>query len=138
VTFADYVDRSRKHPYEVEHIWANHFEQHADEFVTRYDFEDHRNKLGDLLLLPKDFNASFGDMPYSKKVQHYNAQNPLARSLHPMAYENNPSFLGLRERYELSFTPYASSYLKADIDARQELYRELAEVVWSPARLGLS
>ena len=137
VTFADYVDRSRKHPYEVEHIWANHFERHTDEFATKYDFEEHRNKLGDLLLLPKDFNASYGDMEYSKKVQHYNAQNPLARSLHPMAYENNPSFLGLCQRHDLSFTPYPSTFMKADVDARQELYRELAEVIWNPARLGL-
>ena len=55
-----------------------------------------------------------------------------------MAYENNPSFLGLRQRHDLSFTPYPSTFMKADIDERQELYRELAEVIWNPARLGLA
>ena len=82
-TFADYLDRDRKHPFEVEHIWANHFDRHAEEFDNSRDFEEYRNNLGGLLLLPKDFNASFGDMPYDQKIEHYNAQNPLARSLPP-------------------------------------------------------
>ncbi len=137
VTFADYLDRSRKHPYEVEHIWANHFDRHAEEFPTSFEFEEHRNKIGDLLLLPRDFNASFGDMRYEEKVEHYNAQNPLARSLHPMAYENNPSFRRLCETHDLAFTAHPLDFTKADIDSRQELYRQLAEIVWDAARLGL-
>ena len=132
-TLADYLDRSRKHPFEVEHIWANKFDRHEDEFPTVYEFEEHRNKIGDLLLLPKDFNASFGAMPYEEKIPHYFAQNPLAKSLHPNAYENNPSFDRLREAYQLAFKPYPSTFAKADIDTRQDLYRELAEIVWSPA-----
>ena len=67
-TFADYLDRSRKHPFEVEHIWADKFERHTDEFSNNFEFQEQRNKLGDLVLLPKDFNASFGDMPYEDKV----------------------------------------------------------------------
>ena len=137
-TFVDYIDRSRKYPYEVEHIWANHFDRHANEFANSFEFEEHRNKFGDLLLLPKDFNTSFGDMPYEDKVHHYNAQNPLARSLHPMSYENNPSFRRLCETYGLAFTAYPSSFSKTDIDERQELYRSLAEIVWNPTRLGLA
>ena len=89
-SLADYLDRSRTHPYEVEHIWANKYERHADEFPTAYEFEEHRNKIGDLLLLPKDFNASYGAMPYEEKYEHYFGQNPLAKSLHPLAYENHP------------------------------------------------
>src|SRR5438105_1058760 len=42
VRFSDYVDRTRKHPFEVEHIWANHFERHTDEFSSQYEFEEHR------------------------------------------------------------------------------------------------
>jgi len=137
VKFADYVDRSRKYPFEVEHIWANHYERHSDEFSSQYEFENYRNKFGNLLLLPKDFNASFGDIPYAKKVGHYNPQNPLARSLHPMAYENNPSFLRLKDEYRLSFKPYPEEFKKADVDARQELYQRLAEIVWDPKRIGL-
>ena len=137
-TFFDYVDRSRKYPYEVEHIWANNFDRHADEFANSFEFEEHRAKFGDLLLLPKDFNASFGDMPYEEKLHHYNAQNLLARSLHPMSYENNPSFRRLCETYGLAFTACPSAFSKTDIDERQELYRNLAEIVWDPIRLGLA
>lgn len=136
-TLADYLDRDRKHPYEVEHIWANHFDRHHDEFDTIYAFEEHRNKLGDLVLLPKDFNASYGDMPFSDKVEHYFGQNAMARSLHPKAYENNPSFVRLCSEHNLAFTAYPSSFGKADIDARQDLYRSIAEIVWDPERVGL-
>ncbi|MDE0605868.1 MAG: DUF1524 domain-containing protein [Acidimicrobiaceae bacterium] len=135
LTFADYMDRSRKHPFEVEHIWANHFERHTDEFDNIRDFQEYRNYLGGLLLLPKDFNASYGDMPYEQKVEHYNTQNPLARSLHPQAYENNPSFRRLREAHGLEFKPYPTTFRKDDLDERQELYQDLAEIVWNPARL---
>ncbi len=31
---------------------------------------------------PKQFNASYGDLPYRDKLDHYNTQNMLARSLH--------------------------------------------------------
>ena len=137
-TLADYLDRSRTHPYEVEHIWANKYERHADEFPTIYEFEDHRNKIGDLLLLPKDFNASYGAMPYEEKYEHYFGQNPLAKSLHPLAYENHPSFDRLRETHNLAFEPYPTTFTKGDIDTRQDLYRTLAEIVWDPRRIGLA
>lgn len=43
ITFIDYTDRGRKHPFEVEYIWANHFDRHTDEFETSHDFDEHRN-----------------------------------------------------------------------------------------------
>ena len=43
VTFADYLDRSRKYPFEIEHIWANHFDRHQGEFDNSSDFEAYRN-----------------------------------------------------------------------------------------------
>lgn len=136
-TFTDYLDRSKRYPFEVEHIWADKFDRHTDEFSNSFEFQEQRNKLGDLVLLPKDFNASYGDMPYEKKVEHYYAQNPLAQSLHPRAYENNPSFRRLRETHALAFQAYPDSFTKADIESRQELYLDLAKVIWNPTRLDL-
>lgn len=136
-TFANYVNRSRKHPFEIEHILANNFERHQGEFDDSSDFENRRNAFGALLLLPKDFNASYGDMPYDRKVEHYRPQNPLASSLHPKTYENNPSFLRLRENYGLSLKPHPTTFSKADIDERTKLYQELVEIIWDPARIGL-
>ncbi|MCY3956575.1 MAG: DUF1524 domain-containing protein [Nitrospira sp.] len=62
-------------------------ERHCDEFDHPMDFSDYRNRIGGLLLLPKSFNASYGDMPYSDKYKHYYGQNLLAQSLHEKAYE---------------------------------------------------
>jgi hypothetical protein len=57
----DVIDRTesvQKPRYEVEHVWADHLEQHTDEFQHPADFAEHRNRIGGLLLLPKSFNAS--------------------------------------------------------------------------------
>lgn len=136
-TAFDYLARYRKDRYEVEHIWADHFDNHLQEFDNQYDFARSRNKIGGLVLLPKSFNASFGDMPYEKKVGHYFGQNSLVRSLHPLAYSNNPNFRYMCQRYQLPFKSYPESFSKSDLEERQDLYRKLAEVVWNPARIGL-
>lgn len=137
VTVADYLGRSRADPYEVEHIWANKYERHLAEFPTIHEFEEHRNRMGALLLLPKSFNASYGALPYIEKNPHYFGQNVLAKSLHPQAYEHHPGFDRLRQTYGLAFEPYPSAFTKDDVDSRQVLYQQLADVVWSPRRIGL-
>ena len=71
---------------EVEHIWSNHFEQHRDEFDNESDFQSTRNNIGDLLVLPKSFNASYGDAPYEVKVKQYFSQNILAQTLNQQKY----------------------------------------------------
>ena len=40
--------------------------------------------IGDLLLLPKSFNASYSDATFKKKLPHYYKQNLLAASLNPL------------------------------------------------------
>jgi hypothetical protein len=131
--YVDYVKRGRK-DFEIEHIWANKPERHSDEFEHPSDFDEYRNRIGGLLLLPKSFNASYGDLSYAKKRKHYVEQNLLARSLHEQAYEHNPGFLRLIKETGLPFRPH-DEFKKADIEARQMLYRKLAEYIWSPDRL---
>ena len=75
-----------------------HPERHRDEFAHPADFAEYRNRIGGLLLLPKSFNASYGDKPYAEKREHYFGQNLLAQSLHETAYEHNPGFRKFRER----------------------------------------
>lgn len=120
--------------YEVEHIWANHPRRHSDEFESAADFADHRNLIGDLLLLPKKFNASYGDMTYEKKLKHYNAQNLLARSLNADCYKNNPGFRQFLDRTGLPFVPYEDFTAQAVID-RGTLYEEVAQQIWNPKAL---
>jgi hypothetical protein len=132
--YLEYVTGTGQRRYEVEHIWANKPERHADEFTHPADFHEYRNRIGGLLLLPKSFNASYGDLPYEEKLAHYNHQNLVARSLHPDCYDHNPGFLRfVRESY-LPFRPHVE-FRKADLDERQVLYRRIAEQVWSPERL---
>ena len=128
--FLDYVSEG-KGRYEVEHIWADHPERHTDEFGHAADFAEHRNRIGGLLLLPKSFNASYGDLSYEEKLPHYNTQNLLARSLHPQCYEHNPGFLRFVQESGLPFTAH-EHFKKADLDERGLLYRKLAERIWNP------
>ena len=135
--FAEYVDGQRTNPYEVEHIWASKYAQYMDEFDDPDDFNRYRNRFGALLILPKDFNASYGAKKYEEKVEHYNIQNLLARSLHPLAYVNNPSFLRFVGETGLPFKPYPDTFTKSDIEERQDLYRQICEKIWDPEKLGL-
>jgi hypothetical protein len=135
--FAEYASRTRKNRFEIEHIWANHYERHTDQFDDPYTFTDTRSSFGALLLLPKDFNASYGDMTYVQKLPHYATQNLLAKSLHPIAYQHNPTFTTLIHSTGLPFTAYPDDFTATSIEAREDLYRRICEVVWDPERLGL-
>ncbi|MBV9200404.1 MAG: hypothetical protein JOY83_11870 [Alphaproteobacteria bacterium] len=54
--YAEYAQRGRR-GYEIEHIWADHPERHADEFTHASEFQEYRNRIGGLLLLPKEFQC---------------------------------------------------------------------------------
>jgi Protein of unknown function DUF262/Protein of unknown function (DUF1524) len=131
--YAEYAQRGRK-GYEIEHVWADHPERHAHEFAHASEFQEYRNRIGGLLLLPKSFNASYGDLPYAQKREHYAGQNLLAQSLYELAYEHNPGFERFIANSGLPLRPHAEFH-RADLDARQTLYRKLAEQIWSPQRL---
>ncbi|MEU0517401.1 DUF262 domain-containing protein [Streptosporangium sp. NPDC006007] len=124
--------------YEIEHIWANHFERHrAARVETERDFDHWRNRLGALLLLPKSVNASFRDDPYERKLEHYYAENRLAASLHPKSRTRNTPFTNyLRSSgLDMAFQP-CPAFGVQQIEQRQHLYRLLCEEIWNPAGLG--
>ncbi len=133
--FVEYSQRGPK-GYEIEHIWADHPDRHADEFRDSNEFWDYRNRIGGLLLLPKSFNASYGDLPYETKRPHYVTQNLLARSLHEQAYDHNPGFKRFIDESGFPFRPHPE-FRMANLDARQQLYRSLAECIWSPERIAV-
>lgn len=129
-----YLDRRVKHPFEVEHIWANDYEQYKSEFSNAYEFGEYRSRFGGLILLPDDFNKSYGKKEYKEKLDGYLGQNILAKTLHPKWYENNPSFLYYKEQSGLPFKAYPIAFTKVSLDERQELYRRICEEIWSPER----
>lgn len=126
--------KTGKNRYEIEHIWADHLEHHADEFFHESEFEAYRNRIGGLLLLPKSVNASIGDDPYAEKRKVYAGQNLFVQSLTEQASKNNPGFIRFKENSGLPFREHPE-FKKADLDARQELYLRLAEQIWNPDRL---
>ena len=125
------LNNAGKVRYEVEHIWADHPERHTDEFAHEADFSRHRNRIGDLLLLPKQFNASYNDDPYEKKLPHYFGQNLLAASLNPLSYEKNPGFVSFIKSSGLPFKAY-EDFGAGAITERGDLYRGIAKKVWDP------
>lgn len=117
-----------KNDIEVEHIWADHFDQHTGECVSKDEFDNYRNNIGDLLVLPKSFNASYNDAQYSIKVEQYYGQNILAQSLNEKKYKNNPGFDKFIQRSGLKFTNY-SEFKKQSIVERAELYKSI--LLWN-------
>ncbi|WP_275099303.1 DUF262 domain-containing protein [Sedimenticola hydrogenitrophicus] len=132
--YPEYIQRSGKHAYEIEHIWANHYQRHSDEFPQQKEFDDWRNTIGGLLLLPKKVNASLNDMTYQDKLPHYIKENLLAQSLHSLAYQNHPGFKQAMTEHGLLFKHHPE-FKKADLEARNALYCQLANAVWSVGRL---
>jgi len=132
-----YIDRMAKNPFQVEHIWADDYSQYKSEFSNEYEFVDYRNRFGGLILLPADFNRSYGKKKYTEKIEAYFGQNVLAKTLHPEWYKNNPSFLKYKADSGLPFKPYPTEFTKINLDERQELYRLICEEIWSPNRFDL-
>lgn len=115
--------------FEIEHIWANKYERHTDEFDQKADFELFRNRIGDLVLLPSGTNQSYGDKEYKDKHKHYVKENLLVQSLTPLAYENNPNFINMIRATGLPFKAH-EEFKKKDIEERQKLYQSICENIW--------
>lgn len=124
------MSRDRKDPFEIEHVWANHFERHIEEFEQEADFIEIRNRLGDLLLVPKSFNASYGDLPYDEKLLRYLNQNLLASTLHPATYKNNPNLQRFIAETGLEVKPH-EVFDREAIAQRQNLYLNMAAIIWN-------
>lgn len=115
--------------FEIEHIWGNKFEEHKDEFDQKEDFQEWRNSVGALILLPNGTNQSFNSDKYKHKLKHYIKENTYAQTLHSHYYEKNPNFLRSPIIKELDFKPH-TEFKKEDISERQELVKRICEKIW--------
>lgn len=128
-SLSEYVTSSKKNPYEIEHLWADNYDNHKDEFENENEFSDFRNRLGALLLLPKSRNSSYNAKPYNEKLKHFTKENLLALSLHPDAYKHNSGFMRYIEEAGLKFRHHPE-FKKQDVLERQKLYRNIGEEIW--------
>ena len=126
-------NEDKKHKYEIEHILSTVPKGQDSDFENRAQYRDY---IGSLLLLPRGFNASYGDKSYSGKLKHYYGQNLLAQSLNKRTYENNPGFLEFIKESKLPFKKHPE-FKKEDLDERQELYHAIAKKIWDPETLRL-
>jgi hypothetical protein len=129
-TFQTYSENPGGKPFEVEHIWADDFESHTDEFKEKNDFSNWRNSIGALVLLPNGTNQSYNDKPYTEKIVHYQKENLLASSLCPLTYQNNPNFRNWANSHDLKFISHPE-FKKSDISLRKSLYQKICEVIWA-------
>ena len=133
--YLDYVSEGKTR-YEVEHIWADHpgasyRRVHPSRRLRRAP-QPHR---GGLLLLPKSFNASYGDLIYADKLPHYHSARTCWRARCILsATRAQPGFVRFKEQSGLPFQPHAE-FNKADLEQRSLLLPGLAERIWNPANL---
>jgi uncharacterized protein with ParB-like and HNH nuclease domain len=132
--FDTYVDRQEANSMDIEHIWANNYLDHSAEFQNPEEFQEFRNNIAGLLLLPADVNRSYQDRPFQEKSPYYAQQNLLAASLTPEAYHHQPQFLRFIERTHLPFEAY-ETFGRAEQMQRRVLIAQLVNKIWSPDRL---
>jgi hypothetical protein len=112
--------------------------------LTEEEFRQIRGKLGGLVLLDGEENASLGGKPLAEKLVDYARFNWLAASISPGSYGKGRANVKFRrfiqaEQLQDLFTPYqAGSPVGAYIDSRAKLYRTMAEHIWRPEELGLT
>ena len=128
-TYVTYHNPNSKQ-FEIEHIWANKFQEHRDEFDQESDFLNWRNSIGALILLPQGTNQSFNSSKYEDKIEHYLKENTYAQTLHPTYYLSNPNFLKSEIIRSLGFTAHPQFKMN-DIKARRELVQRICENLWS-------
>lgn len=116
--------------FEIEHIWGNKFNEHKDEFDQENIFQEWRNNIGALILLPNGTNQSFSSDKYKDKLKHYIKENTYAQTLHPRFYEKNPNFTKTPSLKELKFIPHPD-FKSQDIEDRVKLVQRICEQIWS-------
>lgn len=132
--FDKYVDRTVKNPWDIEHIAADRYGRYRSEIPTEQDFQNWRNHINGLLLLPADVNRSLQDKSFDDKAPAYAKQSFYAASMTASAYENQPQFKYFNASLAHPFRPY-DQFGKAEHAERGEVIRELVNAVWSPKRL---
>ncbi|MFO0805875.1 MAG: DUF1524 domain-containing protein [Gemmataceae bacterium] len=132
--FDKYVDREQKNPWDIEHVWADDPAPYLAQFASEAEFQDARNHIAGLVLLPADVNRSYQDKPYEQKVPHYAKQNMYAASLTAEAYQHQPQFVAFCKGRGLPFRA-CEAFGRKEQAERRELVLALAKLVWSPDRL---
>jgi uncharacterized protein with ParB-like and HNH nuclease domain len=131
---SDYLTyaRPKGKKYEIEHLWAVHFDRYAEQFNDIEEFRSKRNSIGGLILVQNGTNQSYRDDPYEQKLPHYLKENNYAQTLHPEFYSKNPNFHN-SSISDLDFVPH-ENLNREDIEQRAILVRQLCERIWDTSK----
>lgn len=129
-SFEKYFSSTTGKSFTIEHLLSKTVKYAEQGFDEKTEFEEWRNRIGALILLPESFNTSYGSLSYVEKLPYYFGQNLLAKSLSPLCYENNPEFVKYRDESKIPFKPHPE-FKKKDIEERQRLYQSICEEIWS-------
>lgn len=129
ISYVQYFSPKGK-SFEIEHIWADKFEEHKDEFEQILEFQTWRNNIGALILLPEGTNQSFNSDKYEYKLKHYIKENTYAQTLHEKYYEKNPNFLKPEKIKEIGFKAH-TEFRKIDIVDRNKVVQRICEQIWN-------
>lgn len=130
VSYAAYQNPVGKQ-FQIEHLWADKFERHTDEFEQKGDFAKYRNLIGAMILLPAGTNQSFSSDIYEDKLTYYLRENTYAQTLHKDFYQRNPNFHNADKVKNVGFKNYPQLH-KQDIIERNKIVQNLCEKIWSP------
>jgi len=133
--------KNEKRQFQIEHLLSKPRNAYGSSFDDEDEYQHWRSRLGALLLLDGPENAGFGAASLAEKINWYPTQNLLAASLSPAikkrGFARFRKFAREQELHKL-FIPYEEGIpIKRLIEQRSRLYREIAERIWSPQRLGL-
>jgi uncharacterized protein with ParB-like and HNH nuclease domain len=133
-SFDKLIDRTVKNPFDIEHIWADDYLPVSDIFKDEQEFQEWRNHVASLLLLPADVNRSLQDKTFEQKRPNYAKQNFYTASLDTNTYTHQPKFRQFIESNDLPFQA-CEYFTKVEQLARRRLVAALVEPIWSPERL---
>lgn len=136
-SYVSYHHPPKGKPFEIEHIWADKFDEHKDEFDHESDFSEWRNSIGALVLLPNGTNQSFNSDKYEDKLEHYLKENTYAQTLHHNCYAKNPNFLNSGKIKELKFKAHPE-FKTEDIEYRDKLAQRICEQIWATDYFNMS
>lgn len=129
-TAADVFDAKGPKAIEIEHLMGNDFQAFRENFASYAAFQQARDRLGALTLLPKRVNAGLQAQPYTSKLVAYRDQRPLTQSLCVSHYDQQNRFRGLANSEEYGLEPVAAMTPEV-IELREIIYACLANDIWN-------
>ncbi len=120
--------RKTKNNYQIEHILARN-EENIEKFKDEEEFNLERNRLGALLLLKGNDNASSNNETYKNKLKTYASTLLWNETLTGDFYKSNKSFEDFKNRHNLNFKPYLE-FGKKEVEERQSLLFEIVKIIW--------